>query len=140
MKKRMPVSEIMTKNVLTINVTNTLEDAQLLMEKNKIRHLPVVSGQEVIGMLSLTDLLRVSFVDQYTNEGSNGLSTAVFTGLTIAQVMVKNPKTVQTKDTILEVAALLAEESFHALPVLDGDQLAGIVTSTDMIKYLIELY
>ena len=136
----MPISEIMTKHVLTINVTNTLQDAQHIMQVNNIRHLPVVSGQEVIGMLSLTDLMRVSFVDQYADQDSNGISTAVFTGLTIDQVMVRKPKTVQISDTILEVAALLAEESFHALPVLDGDQLAGIVTSTDLIKYLIELY
>ena len=61
--------------------------------------------------------------------------------LTIAQVMKNNPKTVTPETQIREVAEMLAEEEFHALPVRDNDgKLEGIVTTTDLMKYLLEQY
>jgi CBS domain-containing protein len=54
------------------------------------------------------------------------------------QVMVSNPVTVKSMQTIKEVAEILASREFHALPVIDGTKLVGIVTTTDLIKYLLE--
>lgn len=139
MKKREPVSHIMTKQVITVNHSNSLEDAEKLFTKNNIRHIPVVSGDELIGMLSLTDLLRISFVDNFgDDEGS--IDTAVYNMLSIEQVMVSKPVAVQHDATIREVAEILSTKEFHALPVVDGTKLVGIVTTTDLIKYLLEQY
>jgi CBS domain-containing protein len=139
MKKREPVSHIMTKQVITVNHSNSLEDAEKLFTKNNIRHIPVVSGDELIGMLSLTDLLRISFVDNFgDDEGS--IDTAVYNMLSIEQVMVSKPVAVQHDATIREVAEILSTKEFHALPVVDGSKLVGIVTTTDLIKYLLEQY
>ncbi len=139
MKKREPVSKIMTAQVVTLNLTNTLADAEAMFKKNKIRHIPVVSGEKLIGILSLTDLLRISFVDNYGDDEGQ-VDTAVYSMLSIEQVMVSKPLTVQADLSIKEVAEILATKEFHALPVVDGEKLVGIVTTTDLIKYLLEQY
>lgn len=139
MKKREPVSHIMTKQVITVNHSNSLEDAEKLFTKNNIRHIPVVSGDELIGMLSLTDLLRISFVDNFGDDEGT-IDTAVYNMLSIEQVMVSKPVAVQQDATIREVAEILSTKEFHALPVVDGKKLVGIVTTTDLIKYLLEQY
>lgn len=63
MKKHVSVTSIMTTNVVKINVTDDLTKAEQLFKKHHIRHIPVVSGNSIVGMLSYTDLLRISFVD-----------------------------------------------------------------------------
>lgn len=63
MRKRTLVSEIMSENVIALNNTNDLMFAEKLFKKQNIRHIPVVSGLEIKGMLSYTDLLRISFAD-----------------------------------------------------------------------------
>ncbi|MRH99068.1 CBS domain-containing protein [Kriegella sp. EG-1] len=139
MKKRTPISEIMTKNVITLNTSDNLDTAELLFKKNKIRHIPVISGKEVIGMLSLTDLLRISFADA-VDEEDDSVETIVYNMFTIEQVMAKNLISVASTTTIKEVAQILAKKEFHAIPVIDNGELSGIVTTTDLINYLINQF
>lgn len=139
MKKRELVSKIMSTDLITINHTNTLLDAEKLFKKHKIRHIPVVSDKKIIGILSLTDLLRISFVDSYGEDDSD-VDTAIYNMLSIEQVMVNNPVHVASTKTIREVAEILSKEEFHALPVVDDGELVGIVTTTDLVNYLLEQY
>ncbi len=139
MKHREPVSKIMTKNVIKLNISDDLTKAEHLFKKHKIRHIPVVTGNKIIGMLSYTDLLRISFVDAIDDE-SNELDTTVYNMFTVEQVMAKNLTMISPETTIKETAEILAKKEFHALPVCLGDLLVGIVTTTDLIKYLIDQY
>ena len=139
MKKRVPIADIMTKEVLTLSIKDDLVTAENVFKKNKIRHIPITSGEHIIGMLSYTDLLRISFADAY-GENELEVDTTVYNMFKIEQVMVKNVITVSPKDTIQEVATLLAKKEFHALPVVDNNKLVGIVTTTDLINYLLEQY
>ena len=139
MKKRTPVSDIMTSEVITLNQTDDLETAERLFKTKKIRHIPVVSGKEIIGMLSYTDLLRISFADA-TDESDYDVETIVYNMFTIEQVMAKNLISAPSTKTIKEVPEILAKKEFHALPVVDNKELVGIVTTTDLINYLIEQF
>jgi len=139
MKRRELVSKIMSTNLITVNLTNNLVDAEKLFSENSIRHIPVVNGDDIIGILSLTDLLRVSFVDTYGSDESD-VDTAVYNMLSIEQVMVKNLVSVSSSQTIKEVAGVLAKNEFHALPIVDSNKLVGIVTTTDLLNYLLEQY
>ncbi|WP_062055581.1 CBS domain-containing protein [Aquimarina longa] len=139
MKKRTPVSKIMTSDVITLNQTNGLETAELLFKEHNIRHIPVVSGDTIVGMLSYTDLLRISFVDA-VDENEQDVDTVVYEMFTIEQVMAKNLVSVTSNATIKEVAEILSKKEFHALPVIDDDKLVGIVTTTDLINYLLEQF
>jgi CBS domain-containing protein len=139
MKKQVPVSTIMTKNVIKLNLTDDLTKAELLFKKHHIRHIPVVSSNKIIGMLSYTDLLRISFVDA-VDEEDEVVDVTVYNMFTVEQVMAKKLVTVSPETTIKEVAEILSSKEFHALPVVEGDLLVGIVTTTDIIKYLLEQY
>jgi CBS domain-containing protein len=138
MKRRELVSKIMSTELITLNQTNNLVDAEKLFKEYSIRHIPVVSGQDIIGMLSLTDLLRITFVDDYNSE--DNVDTVVYSMLSIEQVMVKNLVSVKSTQTIKEIVEILAKNEFHALPVLDNHKLVGIVTTTDILNYLLEQY
>lgn len=139
MKKRTPISEIMTKEVITLNHNDDLETAEHLFKTKNIRHIPVVSGDNIIGMLSYTDLLRISFADAI-DEDEMSVDTVVYNMFTIEQVMAKNLTKVSSGATIKEVAEVLSKKEFHALPVVDNGKLVGIVTTTDLINYLIEQF
>lgn len=139
MKKRTPISEIMTDHVITLNKSDDLETAERLFKTWKIRHIPVVNGKQIIGMLSYTDLLRISFADA-TDENDYDVDSIVYNMFTIEQVMAKNLISVPPTATIKEVAEILAKKEFHALPVVENNELVGIVTTTDLINYLIEQF
>jgi CBS domain-containing protein len=139
MKKQVPVSTIMTKNVIKLNLTDDLTKAEMLFKKNHIRHIPVVNSSKIIGMLSYTDLLRISFVDAVDDE-DEVVDVTVYNMFTVEQVMAKKLVTVSPETTIKEVAEILSSREFHALPVVEGDLLVGIVTTTDIIKYLLKQY
>jgi CBS domain-containing membrane protein len=128
----------MTKDVITLNHTDDLEMAERLFKSKKIRHIPVVSGDAIIGMLSYTDLLRISFADAANDD--NSIESVVYNMFTIEQVMASNLVKASSDTTIKKVAEILAKKEFHALPVVDDEKLVGIVTTTDLINYLLEQY
>ena len=138
MRKRTPVSEIMSKNIIALRRSDNLERAELLFKRHHIKHIPVVSSESIIGMLSYTDLLRISFADATDDEGR--VDTVVYNMFTIEQVMTKNLISVSSDTTIKEVAEILAKNEFHALPIVNDSLLVGIVTTTDLINYLLKQY
>lgn len=137
MKKRTPVSKIMTKDPISVNSSNTINDVAQIFKERNIHHIPVVSGEKLIGMISKTDMDKISYVTNFQSDKAN---TTVYDMLEIEQVMTKQVETVQVEDQIKEAAELLARGSYHALPVMEGEKLSGIVTSTDVINYLLEQY
>jgi len=139
MIRKAPVTTIMTQNVVTLKKSDSLEKAEKLFKKHHIRHIPVVSDKAIIGMLSYTDLLRISFADSAFEE-EDYVESVVYNMFTIEQVMVKKIVSVKSSNTIKEVAEILAKSEFHALPVVDNNILAGIVTTTDLINYLLKQF
>lgn len=128
------VAAIMTTNPKVLNTTDSLYKAERLFKKYNIRHLPVVQGKKIVGMLSMTDLLRISYAD-VVDEDDDTVESIVYDMFTLPQVMAHNVVSVPSKATIKEVADILSTREFHALPVIDGEDLIGIVTTTDLIKY-----
>ncbi len=129
----------MTKKVVTLSTKDELSTAEEIFKKNNIRHIPITSGKQVLGMLSYTDLMRISFADA-VDEDEYEVDTMVYNMFSIEQVMVKDVICVSPEATIHEVAAFLAQKEFHALPVVADDELVGIVTTTDLINYLLAQY
>lgn len=139
MKQKVPVSTIMTKNVVKLNLSDDLTKAEMLFKKHHIRHIPVVFSNKIVGMLSYTDLLRISFADAIDDD-EDVVDTTVYNMFTVEQVMAKKIVSISPETTIKEAAEILAKKEFHALPVCEGELLVGIVTTTDLIKYLIDQY
>jgi len=124
----------MTQNLVKLNLEDTLTKAESLFKSHKIRHLPVVNGDKIVGMLSYNDLLRISFADATDDDGDT-VETTVYDMFTLEQVMSKQVSFVKASDTIEVAAELFITKDFHALPVLENDKLVGIVTTTDMIRF-----
>lgn len=140
MKRRESIKNVMTNKVVSVTTQDSLMDAEKLFKKNHIRHIPVTEGKKIKGMLSYTDLLRISFVDSY-NEEEVEVSSAVYDMLSIEQVMAKNVLTIPEESTVKDAAEILVKKEFHALPVTaENGNLIGIVTTTDIMQYLLDQY
>ena len=141
MKKREPVSTIMTKSLHVAEIESKLMDVQEIIKEFGVRHVPVVHKNQLVGIISKTDLSRLTFSNIY--EGQEEADEAVWDMLTLSQVMSHKPRVVKSDESIRHVAEILAVEEFHALPVVDASddqKLVGIVTTTDVIRYLLEQY
>jgi CBS domain-containing protein len=137
MKRKELVTKIMSTNPVTVHTGNKLSEARALMAEHKCHHLPVVSGKKLIGILSGTDLLRVSYEYGQSNKAAD---TVLDHTRSIEDVMQKGPVTISPAGTVREAAEAFSQNWFHALPVVEGDELVGIVTSSDVIQYLLAQY
>ncbi|MFT7031581.1 MAG: CBS domain-containing membrane protein [Cyclobacteriaceae bacterium] len=137
MKKQEKISEIMTQEVLTVDIKDSLQQVSDIFQSNKLRHLPVLAHGNLLGMISYTDILRISFGNTFGDDQTDA-DQAIFDMLSINQVMKHNPVSVSADQTITEVAEILSAKEFHALPVTNDKELVGIVTTTDLIKYYID--
>ena len=117
MKKSETVSQIMTKNLIKLNIEDSLAKAEMLFKKNKIKHLPVVKGNKIVGMLSYSDLLRISYADAADHTGRI-VENSVYDYFTLENVMTHKVTCVNADDSIKHVAQVLSDEHFHALPVI----------------------
>ena len=124
------VSSIMTKDVFVLDANDPVREAGRTFRNHHLRHAPVVSNGELVGMLSLVDLEK-------EDREESSIDTQ-FMPLMINQVMSPNPVSIQAHATIRQLATLFTENDFHAVPVLDGDRVAGIVTTTDVIRFFLE--
>ena len=132
-----PVATIMTRDLITVRVKDGLDKAEHLLKKHKIRHIPVVEGKKIVGMLSINDILRISFADGAFREEED-VSSSIYEMFTIRHLMRSKLETVTSSNTIKEVAEKFVQSEYHSLPVVDNDVLVGMVTTTDLIKYLLK--
>lgn len=138
MKKREPVSHIMTKNVKTLLLTDSLHQVMEFVKSGHVRHIPIISGTKVVGIITSNDLNRLSVGELFDNQGSN---EAFLDMLSVERLMHANPVTISEDTTIREVAEVFANSTFHALPVVNSkEELVGIVSTTDVLKYMLEQY
>jgi len=123
----------MSRNVVSISPDDTLRTASEIMEFGDVRHLPVVRGGELIGVVSERDLLKASLsnvIGVPADEQSYFLE-----GVTISEVMSSPPVFVSVLDSVHCVAALMADRKIGCLPVLDSGKVVGLVTEIDVLRY-----
>lgn len=130
------VRDCMTANPRTIEPGVTLEEAFGLMRGLKIRHLPVVDGPALVGIITWTDLIG-TFASSWTARRPQ--ASAAARNARVAGVMTGDPFTI-APDAPVEVAArLLRERKIGSLPVVDRQKLVGIVTESDLFDTLVHL-
>ncbi|MBK8054400.1 MAG: CBS domain-containing protein [Saprospiraceae bacterium] len=131
------ISLIMTDNPICLEQSQVLKEAREIMSKYAVRHIPVKKGKNLVGIISKADMDRIKYMEAGAGEF---VSADFFDVLTVGHVMTKSVNTIQHDDTIKEAAEILSLGSYHALPVMDGDDIVGIVTTTDLLLYLLKLY
>lgn len=138
MKRNEPVSKIMTSDIATVHTGQKLSEVRRMLANNPYHHVPVVSGDQLVGIISASDMLKLSLAIYGVDERT--VDAMLDSQHTIDSVMSRNPTTIAAKDTVRTAAELLGEGVFHSLPIVDDGKLVGIVTSTDVIRYLLDQY
>jgi CBS domain-containing protein len=125
----------MQTKIVTVSVTERLSTVEDIMTLGRVRHMPVVHGGRLVGVLSQRDLLRASLSEL----GSFGTETrrAFLHAIEIAQVMSAPPITIDPDASIQLAARLMADHRIGCLPVVDeAEELVGLVTETDVLHWV----
>lgn len=131
MNRDEPIESIMSPNVIGVEVKQKLSDVRALMAKQDVSHVPVVRGRKLVGMISATDLLRLD----------SPTGTPPDHDPSIEAVMKTDLVTLREYESIQDAARHLRSGQFHALPIVDHEgALLGLVTSTDLIRYLYDRF
>lgn len=137
MKRHEPISKIMSTNLVTVHHGDPVSKVRQLVSQHGVHHIPVVNGDQLVGIISWSDMLRVSFGDTF-NADQRAVDATLDHTFTIEQLMQKNPVTLTDNSSVRDAAEILAKGEFHSIPVVHGTKLVGIVTSTDLIKHLLD--
>jgi len=134
----MLVGERMTRNPVTITEDTSIDDALHLMRERKVRRFPILDkAGHLVGIVSDKDLLHAA------PSPASTLSVYemhyLLAKLTVKKVMSSPVITISPDVPLEDAARIMADNKIGGLPVLDGDNLVGIITETDIFKILLEL-
>lgn len=133
----MYVKNRMTANPYTISPDATIAEALELMRSNKVRRLPVVKGEKLVGIVTERELLEVS--------PSKATTLSIFeinyllAKTKVSSVMTKDVKSVKPDSLLEEAAVLMRDSGIGGLPVVENGKVVGIITETNIFDSFIEL-
>jgi acetoin utilization protein AcuB len=126
----------MSKDVISVDVNDSMQDAAKLIRKHKINRLPVMENGKLVGIVTDRDLKRASASDVTTLEIHELLF--LISEIKIRDIMTKDPITIPIDYTIDEAAQVLLEHKLSGAPVVDHEgQIAGVITQTDIFRVLV---
>ncbi len=133
----MLVRDFMTAAVVTIARDARIAGAARLMQRKRIRRLPVLDGTRLDGIVTWTDLARTSplFAPRSAARSTTGATDSTCVG----DIMTPNPLTVAPDTTIEQTAVLMRERKIGGLPVMEDGVLAGIITESDVLEAFIRI-
>jgi acetoin utilization protein AcuB len=134
----MLVSNWMSKDVITVDVEDSMHEAVKLLKEKGIRMLPVLKKGKLVGIVTDRDLKRSAASDATTLDVHELLY--LVSKIKVGSIMTKNPITVPQNFTVEETAEVLLKNKISGVPVVDqnGD-VVGMITQTDLFRVLIAL-
>lgn len=129
-----PISTIMTTDLVTVNPEDDLSVVNEIFETHPIHHIPVVRFKKIVGMVSRTDFL--SFCHGFTNKREKFIEQKKLTDWKVNEIMTQKLAKIDAKEPIRTAIDLFCLNKFHALPIMENDDLVGIVTTHDLISEL----
>lgn len=131
------IETLMTPDPMALHADRTVREALELLEMAHVRHLPVIEGGTVVGMLSDRDVRpwRQALWDMYKGEGTETARAAL--AQPISKLMRTDVLFLRPDAEVIEAIDTMIEFRIGAMPVLDGDQqLVGIVSYIDLLEWL----
>jgi CBS domain-containing protein len=134
------VADIMTASPRVLHEEDNLAMAIELMAQSHVRHLPVVDGKRLVGLVSHTDVLRFSLSELRVQSAVGAsIERRMEQDTFVAQLMTRNPVSVTPQTPLADAARILRDSKFGCLPVVKDGELVGIVTETDFFAVLVSL-
>lgn len=128
----MRVSQWMSRSPVTVTPATAVSEAKQVMERRRIRHLPVVERDRLVGIVTDRDI-RLNLPSPATSLSIWEVNY-LLARLTVGDVMTKRPITIEPGRPATDAAKLMLEHRIGALPVVEDDTLVGIVTETDLLR------
>ena len=130
------VRDVMSRNPVTVDVDDPPSRIAEVLAEHPFHHLLVMENGGLAGVVSTIDLARVSLGAWVHDKGTQeAWLDATFT---VRDLMTPEPDSIGPDDPVKLAADRLAQGSYHCLPVMDANnQLIGIVTSTDLLRWLV---
>lgn len=123
----MKIKTLMIPDPIIITERASIEEAIEVMKTNSIRHLPVVSKESLLkGFVTLADM-------------KSGLIPAMVAGVSLQDLMIKDPITVGPDDDIEIAAQLFYKHKIGGMPVVEEGKLVGIITESDILRAFIDM-
>lgn len=129
----MKVSEIMTREVVYAGLDNTFSQVRDLFLDFKLHHLPIVDNENLIGIISTNDVIRV--VLKKANLVKNPDDDSLNEIFQLDEFMTKSPINIAPDTTVDRAVKIFNEHNFQALPVVEMGKLVGIITLKDIINH-----
>lgn len=133
MTNTIKVSEVMTKSVVVGNVNSNFTELMRFFTEYKIQHLPIADGEQIIGIISVNDMLKFLFSELKKGKVDIQVLNESFK---VRDVMTDEPITISPDDNIGRVVDLLSSGNFQALPVTTNGNIQGILTNKDLVRML----
>lgn len=133
------VSDLMTKELFTLSRNDSLKTARSIMDLKRIRHIPIVSEDNLfVGLLTHRDLLAATISKLADIDSSTQIE--IDAGIPIGEIMSKDVRTTTPDTPLKECAYLLLNHKYGCIPVIEGEnKLVGIITEADFLKLTISL-
>tara|TARA_R110002073_G_scaffold55549_1_gene142132 strand:- start:605 stop:1234 length:630 start_codon:yes stop_codon:yes gene_type:complete len=134
-------NQIMTSPVVTLTPKTSIAEAHKLFESKKFRHVPVVSTDGIlIGMVSDRDILRyLSNITGMADDNDRQITAPSMTD-PISQLMQKQVLTASMDTDVRYIAMLFVEQHIGAIPIMDEENLKGIITRSDILRAVMRHY
>jgi CBS domain-containing protein len=140
MPKNLRVADVMTKDPLVVNEEDNLERIQEGMDSFHFRHIPVVDGERLVGLISQRDILRFAVSGLDSAAPARQRDSWIQEHTFVAEIMQRDVVTATPDTPLAEAARAMLEGRVGSLPVVEeGNRLVGIVTETDMLGVLVKL-
>ena len=131
------VTELMTADLVSVDRTQPLSEVYHLLKSAPFHHLPVLDDNKPIGMISSVDVLRMAYdIDGFDDRDMSEMLDYQFC---IDDAMTEDLRALPPTATIAEAADMLSDGKAHSVLVLDAGEMVGIVTTTDLVRYLRDL-
>jgi acetoin utilization protein AcuB len=130
----MRVRDFMSTNVVTVDEKTSIDDARKIMEAHKIRRLPVMKKDKLVGLVTERMLLEAS-PSPATSLSIHELHY-LLAKMTVKEIMVKNPYTISPDIPAEEALQLGQEKGYGAFPVVENKRLVGMVTESDIVRMM----
>ncbi len=129
------IQDWMTSNTITVSGNTSLPDAYRLMIDNKLRRVPVMENDDLVGIVTLGDLRRG---DPPVGLDLDLLKTVEkLSKMTVHQVMSRNVHTISSTEFLVDAAHKMLKHSVRVLPVLDAKKLVGVISRSDILRAFI---